>query len=75
MLRHEGEEGQGCADVAVEVAGGLEGVVPLGEDAGQELFEGGFAHAAGDLHHGDRKPAPVPPGQIPQGPLHDKIKT
>ncbi len=69
VLRQQGQQGQRRADVAVEVPWSLEGVVPLGQNAREQLLEGGLAHAAGDLHHRQVKLPPVPPRQVPQGPL------
>ena len=67
VLRQQGQEGQRRADVPIEVARGLEGIVPLAQHPGQQLFKCGLAHAAGDVDNGQVKLPPVPPGQIPQG--------
>ncbi len=69
MLFRQGQQRQRRADVAVEVSRCLEGTVPLGQDARQQLFISGLSHAAGDLDNGDVKLIPVPGGKVPQGQL------
>ena len=62
----DAEEGEGDADVVVEVRLGGYHVVLLGQDGGDELLGGGLAVGAGDADHRDVELAAVVGGQLLQ---------
>ena len=63
----QAQQGQGGADVVIEVLRRLQDAVLLGENGGDHVLGGGLPHAAGDLHHGDGELLPVMAGQVLQG--------
>ena len=67
MLRPQAQQGQGRADVVVEVLRCLQHPELRPQHRRQHLLCGGLAHAAGDLDKGDGEPVPVGGRQGPQG--------
>jgi hypothetical protein len=63
----EGEEGEGEADVVVEIALGGEKREVLGEDGGGEVLGGGFAVATGESDDERVVPGAIGAGEVLQG--------
>ena len=51
VLAAQAEEGEGKAQLVVEVPLGFQHLVLLAQDGGHHVFGGGLAHTAGDAHH------------------------
>ena len=66
----DGEQGEGDAEVVVEVALGGRHPVAAGEDGGDQLLGGGFAVGAGDADDGDGEVAAVLAGKLLEGAQH-----
>ena len=67
VLVTEREEGEGEADVVVEIAFGGEEREVLGEDGGGEVLGGGFAVAAGESDDERVVPGAIGAGEVLQG--------
>ena len=53
VLAVQAEEGEGKAQLVVEVPLGFQHLVLLAQDGGHHVLGGGLAHAAGDADHRD----------------------
>ena len=66
VLIGQTQDGQGHAQIVVEVALGFQDVILLSQHAGDHVLGSGLAHAAGDRHEGNGKQRFIPDSQILQ---------